>query len=375
MAPIILISATGLVYRNPMPHLRSHHAFFPTVVELQSGALVAAFDAGSAFEAVDVRSYCSRSLDGGMTWSAPALIFQPDERQHLTSTTCRIGKTGPSELLGWACLFDRTRSDEGLCNPKTDGFCHTGFLTLRSHDEGQTWSQPQAVQLPTDWRHFETCAAGFAVGGERLLLATSPWPAWDGAVSPWGHDGLAFASDNLGHTWTEVIQTFRNGAEPVTAYEQSFTQLTDGRVLAVCWTFDLERKQSRRNRIAFSADGKKFGDPQATPLTGETCRVLALPGNRVLAVYRRTDRPGLWAQIASIDGERWTPLADSPLWTGGPAYGADADTDSRMAQMSTLRFGCPGVVQLQSGEIFVVFWCFEDCVSVIRWLRLELAGL
>lgn len=374
VSPSLKISATGLVYRNPVPHLRSQHAFFPTVVQLDSGSLVVGFDRGSAFEGIDVRSYCSRSSDGGSTWSPPALIFEPDEQNHLVSTTCRIGKIGPRELLAWGCLFDRTLVDEGLGNPVTNGFCRTDFVTLRSCDEGHTWEAPVAVELPTDWRHFETCAAGFPYGDQRLLVATSPWPAWDGAASPWGHDGLAFASNDMGHTWTEIVRVFRNGDLPFTAYEQAYTQLTDNRLLAVCWTYDREQKQSRRNRIAFSADGINFSEPKEIPLDGETCRLLALSDNRVLAVYRRVDRPGLWAQLAAIEGDEWTPIADYPLWTGGAAYGETLSGESNLAQMSTLRFGCPALVRLHDGDVMVVFWCFEDCVSVIRWIRLELTG-
>ena len=37
-----------------------------------------------------------------------------------------------------------------------------------------------------------------------------------------------------------------------------------------------------------------------------------------------------------------------------------------------LRFGAPCVVRLDDGAIFVAFWCYEDCVSVIRWYKLSI---
>jgi hypothetical protein len=43
-------------------------------------------------------------------------------------------------------------------------------------------------------------------------------------------------------------------------------------------------------------------------------------------------------------------------------------------QMSTLKFGCPAIMHLKDGDAFVVFWCVEDCVSVIRWFRLQVEG-
>ena len=45
------------MYRNPLPHLSSRHAFSGSgsVSELPGGDLVSAMDIGSALEAVDVR--------------------------------------------------------------------------------------------------------------------------------------------------------------------------------------------------------------------------------------------------------------------------------------------------------------------------------
>lgn len=366
----IEIVETGIVFRNPQPHLRSRHAYFPTLAELPSGELFAAFDVGSAFEAVDVRSYCSRSSDGGRTWSDPAAIFLPDESARPASTTCRVGQVNPGELMAWGCLFDRSFVDQGLSNPRTNGFCRTDFATLRSVDGGRTWSGPRPVTLPVSWSSFETCAPPFPCGDGRLLVPTTAWPDWNGNASPWQKDGLAFASSDGGETWSELVRVFRNTEASIAAFEQALTRLSDGRLLAVCWTHDVSHARSLQNRIAISSDGHSFGAVRETPLNGETCRLLALADNHVLAVYRRVDIPGLWAQVAHIDGEQWIPQTNELLWTGGATYGVDVD--GAMARMSSLRFGCPAIVRLKNGDAFVVFWCVEDCVSVIRWIRLKI---
>lgn len=36
---------------------------------------------------------------------------------------------------------------------------------------------------------------------------------------------------------------------------------------------------------------------------------------------------------------------------------------------NVLRFGAPCMVRLADGTVFVAFWCYEDCVSSIRWFR------
>ena len=61
---------TGLIYRNPRPHIESRHAYFPSVVQLTGGDLVVTMTIGQAFESKDQHVYAARSGNGGKTWEA-----------------------------------------------------------------------------------------------------------------------------------------------------------------------------------------------------------------------------------------------------------------------------------------------------------------
>jgi hypothetical protein len=373
MNPPITVLDTGLVYRNPVPHLQSRQAFFPSVVSLPNGELVVAMDIGSAFEAIDVRSYLCRSTDGGQTWSEPQLIFAPDESRHPVSTTCRISRMPDGNLVGVAGLFDRTRTESGLANPATEGFINTAFALVRSGDGGRNWSKPVPVEPPVQWDHFESCSPIIAVAQNRWLLPTSFWPDWEGRCLFGAHQAVVFLSEDRGKTWPRLTSVMDGSAEKITSWEQKLVTLSDGRLLSVCWRFDYRTRQNLANHYALSRDnGDTFGQPLATPLQGETCTPLALPDNHLLCIYRRTDVRGLWAHLARIDGDDWHPLHDYPVW------GAQVEADggpraSRLAQMSTLRFGCPSVTSLGDREVLVVFWCGEDFAFNIRWYKLKLA--
>jgi hypothetical protein len=39
-------------------------------------------------------------------------------------------------------------------------------------------------------------------------------------------------------------------------------------------------------------------------------------------------------------------------------------------ELAQLKFGFPQAVVEPDGSVFVVFWCEEDCIKNIRWLRL-----
>ena len=81
---------TGIIYRNKWPHLKSRHAYFPSVVELPGGNLVATFVIGEAFEALNLATYISISENGGNSWSEarPLKLALPDN--NLSSNVGRL---------------------------------------------------------------------------------------------------------------------------------------------------------------------------------------------------------------------------------------------------------------------------------------------
>lgn len=369
----IKVLGSGLIHRNPMPHLRSRHAYFPSLVALEDGKLLCAMDIGSAFEAVDVRSYVCRSDDGGITWTEPQLMFEPDEGSHRVSTTCRISRMPEGHLTGLACLFDRSREGEGLANPRTEGFVRTTMALVHSHDQGRSWSSPAPIGIPDGWSHFETCSPVIPVREGRRLIPTSYWNNWEGQCPQGANRAVVLLSDDGGKNWSRTTPVMGGPEAGFTGWEQKQVMLDDGRLMAVCWCYLPAEKRNTHNHFAFSRDGgSSFELARPSPLLGETCTPAALPGNHVLCVYRRGDVRGLWAHLARIDGDAWEPLADEPLW--GTSVESHGSTEQGMlAAMATLRFGCPSVLHLGEGEIFAAFWCVEDCVSNIRWLRMKVS--
>lgn len=361
---------TGLIYRNPKPAVHSKHAYFPSLIVMPDGELIATMDIGSAFEAADMRSFVCRSPDGGKTWSQPTKIFEPDESSHRVSTTCRVSLLPDGSLMGWACLFDRSDTDNGLVSPATDGFVRTRFAVVRSHDGGRTWSDTEPVSLPFDWDYFETCSPPVPVDG-RILVPSSPLRATDGTL-PTIPNGVAFVSEDGGKSWPNATTIFFDRQGEPSAWELKLTRLTDGRLLAVCWSYDPKADGPMPNRWAVSVDGGvTFGPSRSTGIRGETCTPIALEDNHVLCVYRGYEKPGLRAHLAKIDGDHWEALTDIPVWSG-PSYGQEKQ-ESKWAQMRTLQLGLPTLVRLSDGEVLAAFWCVDDGVGNIRWYRFRMA--
>lgn len=367
---MLTVRETGIVYRNAKPYLRAEHAWHPSVVRLPDGELVATFDLGQAVESLDYHTVLTRSRDAGRTWAAPVPLWR--DAVQPTTHTLRLGVAdGGATLTAMGARLYRPDPEEGLLNRANLGYTRMDLVLLRSADRGATWAGPQVIAPPLVGPAFETCHSALALPDGRWLFPTATWKDWAGHA-PNGMQAIALVSRDGGATWPEYLRVMDRWADGIVHWEQSLVRLGDGRLLAICWAYDERRGVSLPNPYAVAEDGVHFGAPRPTGLTGETAKLLALGGNRVLCCYRRSDQPGLWGAVAAVEADRWRLLAHVPLWQGSASGMVGAGTQSD--QLSGLKFGYPSPVALAGGEALVLFWALEDGVHNIRWLRLAVGG-
>jgi WD40 repeat protein len=70
-----------------------------------------------------------------------------------------------------------------------------------------------------------------------------------------------------------------------------------------------------------------------------------------------------------VKGDELVNLAEAPVWRG-PALATKAE-HAAGDELSALKFGFPSVVHLPGGDVLAVFWCPEECLHTIRWVRLK----
>lgn len=367
---MIRILAQGLIYRNPKPHLYAVHAWHPSLVRLDSGSLLASFDLGQGAESFDYRTWLSRSEDDGRTWSEPARLLPDDPPASRPSThLVRIGRTRDGQLTGFGARHFRDRPDEGLVNRENLGYGPMELFLIRSHDEGRTWTKPAPIVPPLVGPSFEMCHSIVELSDGRWLAPTSTWRGWNGEA-PNGMQAVALVSRDEGQTWPEFLRLADRYRDGVICWEVSLVELPNGQLLSVCWAFDERAGRSRPNLYSYSADGTHFSEPAECGLVGQTAKLLVMSDGRLLCLYRREQPPGLWASLVTIDGGRWINHDEAQLWQGAAAgmSGHKPAGD----ELSALKFGYPTMVELAAGEVLAAFWCVEDCLHVIRWMRLQI---
>jgi hypothetical protein len=364
---VITVDRSVQVYRNSRPELVARHAWHPSLIHLSGDEWLCTFDIGQGPEAHDYVSYVSRSLDTGKTWSDPTPMLAPEPPPRATHTV-RVVRLRNGTLLGFGARFVRSEANQGLINHPGLGYCDCELITTRSADGGLTWSGPSVVAPPLNAPAFETCHAPVELADGRIVLPTSTWIGWHGDGAE-GMRAVAFISYDGGDTWTDHLDEFDRWSEGIVSWEQSIAELGDGRLVAVVWSVDTRTGTTLPTRYAVAPPGGRFGDPRENGIIAQTMKLAPLGGDRVVAVYRRHDEPGLWASTVRI-GSSWVTEQTRPLWLG--ATSGMAGERAVGTELSALQFGYPSIVVEDNHSVAVAFWCKEADIYGIRalWLRL-----
>ncbi len=368
----IEIIDTGLIFRNPLPHVYARHAYFPSVLQLANGEMLASFTVGQAFESADLHTELARSFDQGVTWAHEGRLY-PGTPDRATSDTCRLSHGADGEVIAYVIRHDRSRPDCGFVNPDNLGFVETEQLLFRSSDGGRTWSDPQTINPPLVGPAFEMTSPIVPLKGGTWLLPTCTWRGFDG-YCPNGMKMVAFRSEDQGRTWPDYIDVMADARDIDIFWESKMVELADGRVLAAAWVYDREAGKDRDNHYAITRGAgidSPFTEPRSCGLKGQTLNIMEIAPGRVLTVYRRTDVPGLWANISRIEGDQSVNESEHPLWGSGRT-GLTAHSGNMAADFTALQFGAPSLIRMHSNEIFVCFWAVEGGVGNIRWIKLRM---
>jgi hypothetical protein len=364
-------SNTGLIYRNPSPHVSSKQAYFPSVVLMDNGEMLASFVIGEAFEAINLNTFIAHSKDMGETWSNPEPLLMQQSINLLSNLSRITAFPNGNVVANVAQIHRENHPEDGLSNPENIGFVPTDLLLVRSEDFGYSWKLPETITPPLIGPSFELCSPIVSLKDGRWLWPTSTWRSWEG-YSPNGMKMIALVSYDDGKTWPEFLNVMNSDADKIIYWEGKIIELANGVLVAVAWAYNEAQGKDLSNHYTISRDGGiTWLTPRSTGIQGQTMSIVALYDDHLLIVYRRMDKPGLWVTISRLENDVWNNEEEFPLW-GSRAKSLTYQSDNMVHDFNELKFGAPCITILPDNCVYIAFWCYEKTVSNIRWFKLEI---
>ena len=355
------------VYENPIPHIRSRHGYFPGLVKLPSGDLLALFAMGEAMDATNVTTCVSRSSDRGQTWNLQGPLHRKSDENPFDSDYLKPNALRDGTLIATGYRFHRTGRDEPIANPKTDGVCGGDNLVTQSCDEGHTWNTPQVI--PRSYPELvEASGPCIELHDGTLLAAGSLFPMWDG-THPSGYVGALLRSRDKGKTWDDDARFYDGKLGTIAPSEPRLCEMQDGRIVALWWATDHAAGRNLPNHITFSHDaGESWSGPVDTGVGAQASTLMHLGEDLLLAIHcHREGEVGLVVRIVDFAGDQWRIVEQASIWDKARSSKVGA-----FAQMAIqLKFGQASLLRLDDGDILATHWAVEEGQGRILTHRLR----
>jgi sialidase-1 len=215
------------------------------------------------------------SFDKGKTWKSypaiPAAEFGFDDRS--------IERTTDGVIVAIFCNHKEMRAGKKGWGKGTPAEWQIPVYSIRSTDNGKTWSAPLAIQR--DW--VGALRAMVVLNSGRIVIATM-------AIRPWEHVVPVYYSDNQGQSWKKTQTIIMEGSkinDHDGAMEPKLVELADHSV------FMLIRTTKGTFFKSISKDGGlTWSKPESTGIQnnnsfGELAR---LADGRLILVWTRDDK-------------------------------------------------------------------------------------
>ena len=361
-----------VLYSNPKPHVRSRQAYFPGLVKLPSGDLLATLMIAEAFESADGTTYLSRSKDAGRTWSLEGRLYDAAALPNRMSDCLKPTLLADGSLLAMGYRFHRDDPEQSISISETGGILPGQDVVSFSTDEGRTWSAPE--EIPRNRPElYELSGPAVQLRSGDLVTVGALYKMPDGS-NPSGQIGVLLRSVDRGKTWNDGTVFFRTEAGNLTPFEPRLAEMQDGRLVALVWAYDQATDRHYANHVVVSEDGgRTWSEPIDTGVMAQASNLTWLGDDCLLTIHaHRGVEIGICVRIVDFARNNWRVLTERVI------YGKDADAQTRQGQTSaemfkSLRFGQPSLLPLGDGEFLAAHWCVEEGQGKIRLHRLAIA--
>jgi len=305
--------------------------YFPVLIELKNGDLMAVLRGGAPHVGVKGRLDVVVSQDGGKTWSAPRTVVDgPGDDRNPAFGQLKNGDI----ILAYAVLHGYDASGLKLSKVPSEREAE-GVYIVRSSDGGKTWTKPELSQATHE---LQKNGGSLSPYGKLAQLAdgTVLMSVYYQFADDRGHQDYVFRSHDDGRTWGEPVLIGKHYDET------ALVSLSANQVLAA-----MRSEAGGHLAITSSSDGgRAWTDAvQITQDREHPADLVQLKNGDILLTYGERNKPfGVRAMLSHDRGKTWDENSKFVLADDA------ASTDC----------GYPSSVQLPDGKIVTIYYQVDD---------------
>lgn len=358
-----------VLYENPRPHVHSRHGYFPGIVRLASGDLLALFVIAEAFEAPNSTTYVSRSKDFGKTWHLEGPLYDKSALGFETSDSLKATALRDGSVIAIGYRFRRDNIEQGISLPETEGILNGDNIVAFSIDRGKSWSTPQI--LPRSSPELLECSGPCLQLQSGDLVETAAFFKLPNGTNPSGQTGVLLRSTDQGKTWTDHERFYSQGT--IVPYESRVCEMDPGHLVVMIWAYHYAGRKNLANQVVVSHDnGYSWSQPIDTGIFGQASNLLWLGGTLLASIHAHREREvGIYLRIVDFKNDSWQLIRETMIYgVGARAQTIEGKTMSEM--FASLRFGQPSLLRIRDDNVLAYHWAIEDGQGKILQHRLRL---
>lgn len=355
-------------------------ACFTSLCRLASGRILCGFQNGPAKQAPTSTVRLAESTDGGQTWNAIPFRFTttfagtPGSLAAIELVECE-----PGRLLAFATWFDRSEPERPLFDPATEGILRSNQLWAESHDDGQSWSAWQALELGA-LRGTALTGPVLRWGDGTIGFALESFKEFDDAA-PGRHAAWLFVSRDGGRSFAPPALVARHPEGRVYYWDQRLcVGRGPGELTAMFWTHDLAERRDLAVHLRHTklAAGELAASPIiATSIPGQIAAPLWFDADRLLAfVVDRGDPATMTLWCSTDGGATWPPSQRLVIYRhderAALSQGAEnIDFKEYWEDMGRWSFGHPALCQLDESHVLLAWYAGTPSCMSVHWARVR----
>ena len=348
-----------VLYDNPIPLSRSRHGFFPSLIQLPTGELLAMVAIGEAFESADMTTYVLRSGDRGQSWHLQGPVYDKSVDSVPTSDYLKLLRLNNGSLIALGYRFNRPDPDQSISGLESGGVLSGDNIVSFSDDDGRIWTVPQVVSrsrpelLEIPHSPVQLRSGDIVASGGLFIME-------DGS-NPSGQFGVITRSTDNGRTWNDSSRFYESPHKSICAYESGICQMDDGRLVSICWAFEIQAGRDHPNHVTVSHDdGYSWSAPIDTGHRAQSPNIISLGGERLVSIHcHRGEEVGLIVRVVDFSHDQWNVVTEKTIW--GAHLGQQVQDGQKFREMMKhIRFGNPSMLLLDNDEILVAHWVIEN---------------